>query len=72
MAKEGTIKMKGQVSEVLPSTRFKVTLEENNHVVTCTLSGKIRTNNIKVLLHDSVEVEMTPYDLDKGRITYRF
>lgn len=72
MAKEGVIKLKGQVSEVLPSTKFKVTLEENSHVVLCTLSGKMRTKNIKVLLHDNVEIEMTPYDLEKGRIVYRF
>jgi translation initiation factor IF-1 len=72
MAKESAIKFKGMVTEVLPSTMFKVTLSENNHVVTCTLSGRMRTNNIKILLHDDVEIEMSPYDLEKGRIIYRF
>ena len=72
MAKEESIKVKGQVTEVLPSTRFMVTIEDSDHAVTCTISGKIRKNNIKVLLHDTVEIEMTPYDLGKGRIIYRF
>lgn len=71
MAKEDTIKFKGQVLEVLPSARFRIMLE-NGHEVLGHISGKMRKHNINILLNDRVEVEVTPYDLDKGRITYRF
>ena len=71
MAKEEAIEFEGKVVEVLPGSRFKIKLE-NGHIVEGMLSGKIRTNNIKVILHDKVVIEMTPYDLTKGRITFRY
>jgi translation initiation factor IF-1 len=71
MAKEETLEFEGQVVEVFPGSRFKIRLE-NGHEIEGILSGKMRTNNIKVILYDKVRVEMTPYDLSKGRITYRY
>lgn len=71
MAKDDALEFKGIVIKSLPSTMFNVELE-NGHVVLCHISGKIRKNRIKVLLGDEVTVEMTPYDLEKGRITHRF
>lgn len=71
MSKEDTLKMKGQVIEVLPNTLFRIKLE-NDLQIMGHISGKMRKNNINILLGDRVEVEMTPYDLSKGRITYRF
>ena len=70
MAKEELIRLSGVVDEVLPSAMFRVVLE-NNHKVTATLGGKLRQNNIRILLGDRVEVEMSPYDLSKGRVVYR-
>lgn len=70
MAKEEQIEMEGEVIEVLPNTKFRVQLE-NDHVITAHISGKMRRNNIRILKGDKVSVEMTPYDLSKGRITYR-
>lgn len=70
MAKEEQIEMDGEVIEVLPNTKFRVQLE-NDHVITAHISGKMRRNNIRILKGDRVSVEMTPYDLSKGRITYR-
>jgi len=71
MAKEDIIELEGKVVEALPGSRFKVELE-NGHLVEGILSGKMRKNNIKVILHDRVLLEMTPYDLTKGRITFRY
>jgi translation initiation factor IF-1 len=71
MAKEESIEVEGQVIDVLPNGRFRVKLD-NGHEVEGILSGKMRTNNIKVILYDKVKMEMTPYDLSKGRITYRY
>ena len=70
MAKEDLMKFSGQVDEVLPNAMFRVTLE-NGHQILATLSGRLRQNNIRILLGDQVEVEMSPYDLSRGRITYR-
>ena len=70
MAKEDVIEMEGKVIETLPNTMFRVELE-NGHVVTAHISGKMRKHYIRILTGDSVTVEMTPYDLSKGRITYR-
>ena len=63
--------MMGVVNEVLPDTRFRVTLD-NGHQLIAYSAGKMRKNRIRVLAGDKVLVEMTPYDLTKGRITYRF
>ena len=70
MAKEGVIEFEGIVSELLPNAMFRVTLE-NDHQILAHTSGKMRKNRIRVLAGDKVNVEMTPYDLTKGRITYR-
>jgi len=70
MAKEDVIEMEGKVTETLPNTMFRVALE-NGHVVTAHISGKMRKHYIRILTGDKVKVEMTPYDLSKGRITYR-
>jgi translation initiation factor IF-1 len=70
MAKEELIEMEGVVIEALPNTHFKVKLE-NDHVVTATISGRMRKHYIRILTGDSVTVELTPYDLSRGRITFR-
>ncbi len=69
--KEEMIITKGRVTDAAPGARFKVRLE-NGHVLNAVISGKIRKNNIQILLDDLVEIEMSPYDLTLGRITYRF
>ena len=71
MTKEGSIEFEGIVKELLPNAMFKVKLE-NNHEVLAHTSGKMRKNRIRVLAGDKVTVEMTPYDLTKGRITFRW
>jgi translation initiation factor IF-1 len=71
MAKEDIIMMEGRVEEVLPATMFRVRLDSINNMVLAHLSGRMRKNNIKVLLGDRVEMEFSPYDLTKGRITRR-
>ena len=71
MAKEGVIEFEGVVSELLPNAMFRVTLE-NDHQILAHTSGKMRKNRIRVLAGDKVQVEMTPYDLTKGRINYRY
>jgi len=70
MSKEDQIEMEGVIADVLPNTMFRVKLE-NGHIVTCHISGRMRKNYIRILTGDRVKVEMTPYDLTKGRITYR-
>lgn len=70
MAKQDNIKMTGKVTEELGNCMFKVSLD-NGHEVLCTLSGKIRKNMIRVMAGDDVELEVSPYDLEKGRITRR-
>ncbi|MFP5429833.1 MAG: translation initiation factor IF-1 [Gammaproteobacteria bacterium] len=70
MSKEDSLEMDGVVIETLPNTMFRVQLE-NGHIVTAHISGKMRKHYIRILTGDNVKVEMTPYDLTKGRITYR-
>ena len=70
MAKEEPIEMEGVVVDTLPNTMFRVELE-NGHVVTAHISGKMRKHYIRILTGDKVTVQMKPYDLTKGRITYR-
>ncbi len=70
MAKEDVIKLSGKVEEILGNSMFRVRLE-NNHMVTAYIGGKLRMHTIKIILGDEVDVEMTPYDLTKARITYR-
>jgi translation initiation factor IF-1 len=69
--KKGFIEYAGMVDELLPGAKFAVTLD-NGHKIIAHLSGKMRMNQIKLLPGDKVKVEMTPYDLTKGRITYRY
>lgn len=71
MANKDIIEVKGVIEELLPATTFKVRLESGQMII-AHLSGKIRMNKIRMSIGDSVKVEMTPYDLTKGRITYRF
>lgn len=70
MAKEDHIEMEGEVMETLPNTTFRVQLE-NGHIVTAHISGKMRKHYIRILTGDKVTVQLTPYDLTKGRIVYR-
>ena len=70
MAKEDNIEMEGTVVETLPNTMFRVELE-NGHIVTAHISGRMRKNYIRILTGDKVKIELTPYDLSKGRIIYR-
>lgn len=71
MAKEEMLEFPGTVSEILPNAMFRVKLD-NDHTVLAHSSGKMRKFRIRILTGDRVTVEMTPYDLSKGRITYRF
>lgn len=71
MSKHDILKMKGQVTEVLPNALFRIKLE-NDFVIIGHISGKMRKNNINVLLGDRVEVEISPYDMTKGRISFRY
>lgn len=70
MAKEDAIQMEGTVVETLPNTMFRVELE-NGHIVTAHISGRMRKHYIRIMTGDKVTVELTPYDLEKGRIVYR-
>ena len=71
MAKEDVIEVEGTVTEALPNTQFRVELD-NGHNVLAHISGKMRMNYIRILPGDKVKVELSPYDLSRGRITYRF
>jgi len=70
LSKQDLLSFKGKVLDLLPNAMFRVQLE-NKHIVTAHAAGKLRKNRIRVLQGDSVTVEMTPYDLTKGRITFR-
>ncbi|MDC2980008.1 translation initiation factor IF-1 [Candidatus Pelagibacter sp.] len=70
MSKQDLLEFKGKVTDLLPNAMFRVELE-NGHVVTAHTAGKLRKNRIRVLQGDNVTVEMTPYDLTKGRIIFR-
>ncbi|OEJ99594.1 translation initiation factor IF-1 [Roseivirga misakiensis] len=71
MAKQGSIEQDGTIVEALPNATFRVELE-NGHIVLAHISGKMRMHYIKILPGDKVKLEMSPYDLTKGRITYRY
>jgi translation initiation factor IF-1 len=71
LAKQDFLGFKGKVTELLPNTMFRVTLE-NNHEILAHIAGKLKKNRIRILTGDNVLVEVTPYDLTKGRIIYRF
>jgi len=70
LAKEELLEMQGVVNDVLPDTRFRVTLE-NGHELIAYTSGKMKKNHIRILVGDKVTLELSPYDLSKGRITFR-
>ena len=70
MSKEDQLEFDGEVIETLPNTKFKVKLE-NGHVITAHISGKMRKHYIRILTGDNVTVQLTPYDLSKGRIVFR-
>ncbi|RDU53823.1 translation initiation factor IF-1 [Helicobacter sp. MIT 01-3238] len=70
MAKDDVIEVDGKVIEALPNATFRVQLD-NGHIVLCHIAGKMRMHYIKILPGDTVKIELTPYSLDKGRITYR-
>ena len=70
MSKEDVIETEGRVVEVLPNTKFKVELP-NGHIIIVYISGKMRSSSIRVINGDKVKLEMSPYDLSKGRIVYR-
>ncbi|MDR3116905.1 MAG: translation initiation factor IF-1 [Bifidobacteriaceae bacterium] len=71
MAKAGVIEVEGEVLEAMPNVMFKVKLE-NDHIIVAHISGKMRQHYIRIIPGDKVIVEMTPYDLEKGRIVYRY
>jgi translation initiation factor IF-1 len=71
MTKENILEFTGTVEEVLPGNMFRVKVEDLNHILLCYLGGKLKQNKIRVILGDSVRIETSPYDLSKGRITYR-
>ncbi len=71
MAKQGPISMDGVITDTLPNAMFRVKLD-NGHEILAVISGKMRMNYIKILVGDKVTIEMSPYDLTKGRITYRY
>ena len=71
MAKQDTLEFKGKIIDLLPNAMFRVKLE-NDHIITAHAAGKLRKNRIRVLQGDNVTVEISPYDLSKGRIIFRF
>jgi translation initiation factor IF-1 len=71
LAKEEAFKMEGQVTEILPNATFRVKIDDTDSVVLGVISGKMRQHNIKVMLGDRVEIEFSPYDVTRGRITRR-
>jgi len=70
LAKDDLIKMSGVVDECLPSATFRVTLE-NGHKILATIGGRLRQNNIRILMGDRVDIELSTYDLSRGRVVYR-
>ena len=72
MSKADVIEVEGRVVEKLPNAMFRVKLENGGYIVLATISGKMRMNFIRILPGDKVTVELTPYDLEHGRITYRY
>jgi translation initiation factor IF-1 len=72
MSKDDLIKFRGRVVECLPNATFRVELEEVKKIILATISGRIRKHNINILMHDWVDVEISTYDLTKGRITFRY
>ena len=72
MSKDDLLELTGQVTEVLPGNMYRVQLDDNQHIILAYLSGRLKQHKIKIILGDKVRVEMSTYDLSKGRVTYRF
>ena len=72
MSKEEEISFEGLVTDILPNNMYRVKIDKNEHTILAYMSGKMRQNKIKVLLGDRVTVSVTPYDLTRGRLTYRY
>jgi translation initiation factor IF-1 len=71
MSKDDLLELTGQVTEVLPGNMYRVQLDDNQHIILAYLSGRLKQHKIKIILGDKVRVEMSTYDLSKGRVTYR-
>jgi translation initiation factor IF-1 len=71
MSKDNLIELTGKVEEVLPCSMFRVKVDELNHIMLCYMGGKLKQHKIKVILGDRVKIEVSPYDLNKGRISFR-
>ena len=71
MAKDELLQLTGRVEEVLPNSTFRVKVDNMEQIVLCYIGGRLKQNKIKIILGDAVKIEMSPYDLTKGRITYR-
>jgi translation initiation factor IF-1 len=71
MAKDNLIELTGTVTEVLPSTMYRVKIDDMESILTCYMGGKLKQHKIKIILGDRVKIEVSAYDLTKGRITYR-
>jgi translation initiation factor IF-1 len=71
MSKDDLLELTGKVIEVLPANTFRVKLDNQDHIILCYLGGKLKQHKIKIILGDSVRVEVSTYDLSKGRVTYR-
>jgi translation initiation factor IF-1 len=71
MSKQDLIELTGKVEEVLPGNMFRVKVDNQPHVLLCYMGGKLKQHKIKVILGDNVRLEVSPYDLTKGRVTYR-
>jgi translation initiation factor IF-1 len=69
--KQGLIELTGEVFEVLPSSTFRVRISESGHELVCYISGRLRKNNIRIILGDQVRLEVSQHDISRGRITYR-
>lgn len=71
MAKNDLLELTGQIEEVLPGSMFRVKVDNMPNILTCYTSGKLKQHKIKIILGDRVKIEVSPYDLTKGRVTYR-
>jgi len=71
MSKQDLIELTGNVIEVLPGNMFRVKIDNNTHVMLCYTGGKLKQHKIKIIMGDNVKIEASPYDLSKGRVTYR-
>jgi translation initiation factor IF-1 len=71
MSKDDLLELTGQVTEVLPGNMYRVKLDDNQHIILAYLGGRLKQHKIKIILSDKVRVEISTYDLSKGRVTYR-